>query len=511
MSNYDVIVIGSGIGGLTCGAFLAKHGKKVLIVEQHFKPGGAVTSFTRKGFHFDIPSVVSSMNLDNMYGRMMSELGVFDKLEFLKLERLYHLIYPDMTFDCYADAERHHAELGAMFPAERRGIDQYFSLMRSLTREVKDSYYAPGIFQFLQYPFRFPRIIRYAQTSFQDVVDRFFKDDRLKAIVSSGWEYLGTCPNRLSALYMLIMYYSYLYEGTYVVRGGFQKMADVFAEAFRGFGGELRCSSLVRRITIRHGRTAGIALDDGEEIAGRVVVSNADVTKTFIDLVGEENLPSRLFRRVKKTVMSASAIGAHLGVRMNIPETFKCGSVLYHAERNADASRWDTYLKNEIETDLKKKHFAFDVRSLADPSLAPEGCHSVYIWSVPIPSHYQNDWMKHDENAYRELKKRMQDNLVEAAEQVLPGLSNNILVSDFITPRTIERYILSTNGAVYDAACTPDQIGLNRMPSQTAIPGLYITGAKSFPGHGIVAAMQSGAYTADILLHQRLVGGRCNY
>ncbi len=119
--------------------------------------------------------------------------------------------------------------------------------------------------------------------------------------------------------------------------------------------------------------------------------------------------------------------------------------------------------------------------------------------------------MQHDRNAYQDLKGRMLDNLVAAAEQVLHGLSANIIVSDVCTPRTYERYLLSTDGAWYDAACTPRQIGLSRMPSKTIIPGLYLTGAKSFPGHGIVAAIESGVCTADILLEKRVLGGRYSF
>jgi all-trans-retinol 13,14-reductase len=509
--SYDVIIIGSGIGGLTCGAFLAKHGKKVLIVEQHRKPGGAVTSFTRNGFTFDVPSVVGSMSPGIGYGRILSELGIFDKLEFIRLEKLYHLVYPDLAVDCYADADRYHAELESLFPSERRGLERYFTLLAKLMQEMRDSYYAPGPLQILQYPFRFPHIKRYAGIRFQDFLDRMFSDVRLKSVLSGGWEYLGLPPGRLSALYMLVMYQSYFAEGTYAPRGGYQKMAEAFAAAFRGFGGELRLSSPVRRIAIVSGRAAGVVLDDGEEIFGNVVVSNADVKRTFLELVGKERLPVPLLGRVAGMEMSGSGLTVHLGVRTQVPEKFNCGTVFVNPSWKAVTSQWDAYVNDEIAAGPGNRPFAFEVRSLADPSHAPAGCHAVRIMSLPLSSRYAGDWVRDDPGAYRDLKKRLQDDLVAAAEQVLPGLSESIIVSDVSTPRTYERYLWSTGGAWYDAACTPEQVGLRRMPSRTMIPGLYLTGAKTFPGPGIVAAIESGVCTADILLDKQLLGGRYSF
>lgn len=511
MNSYDVIIIGSGIGGLTCGAFLAKHGKRVLIVEQHFKPGGCVTSFSRQGFTFDVPSVVGSMSKEFGYGRILSELGIFDRLEFIKLDKLFHFIFPDLTVECFAKADRYQAELESLFPDEKRGLCRYFSLMRSLMRELQDSSYAPGWLQYLRYPFRYPRLVCYAGKCLQDILDRFFKDARLKIILGGGWQYLGIPPSRLSAAYMLFMYQSYIGEGTYAPRGGFQKMADVFADVFREMGGELRFQSAVNRITIRGGRASGIVLDSGEEIAGKAIVSNADMKKTFLELVGREQLTGKLIKRVDSTEMSASGVVVSLGVRMTAPETFNCGTVIYHPSWDAVNADWEAFVTHDVVTDFRKQTFGLEVRSLADRALAPSGCHTVKIIDFPVSYQYQNQWMRNNRGAYLKLKEQMGEHLIAAAEQVLPGLSRHVLVSDVSAPLTYERYLRATDGAWYDAACIPEQVGLSRMPSRTPIPGLYLTGAKSFPGHGIVAAMQSGAFTADILLEKRLLGGRYSF
>ena len=508
MSTYDVIIIGSGIGGLTCGAFLAKHGKKVLILEHHHKPGGAVTSFSRQGFLFDIPSAVGSMSREFSSGKILAKLGIFDKVDFIRLDRLFRFHYPDLTVDCHADADRYHAELTSLFPAERRGLDRYFALMRSLMAELKRCYYAPQWWQVLLYPVRIPLLVRYQGASYQDLLDSLFRDKRLKAILSGGWEYLGMCPDRLSALYMLFMYQSYIGEGTFTPRGGFQALAEAFAEVFTAHGGELRLNALVERITLSGGRASGVQLDSGEHLAGWVVVSNADVKRTFFDLIGQDQMSRRLARRVENIEMSGSAVTAHLGVRMHIPESFNCGTVIYYPLWDAASASWEAFARNRVVTDLGKKVIGIEVRTLADPGLAPSGCHSVRITQMPVPYRYRDNWLQNDRHAYRDLKRELLDNLTAAAEQVLPGLSDNILVSDLSTPRTYERYLRSTEGNVYDAACTPDQVLLRRMPSRTAIPGLYLTGAKSFPGHGIVSAMQSGAFTADMLLEKRLLNGR---
>jgi phytoene desaturase len=511
MKKYDVIVVGSGVGGLTSATFLAKHGARVLIVEQHFKPGGAVTSFSRQGFVFDVPSATSSAGRQFMIGRVLAELGILEKVDFVKLDRVFRFVFPDMTVDCPTDVDKYRTDLGSRFPSERQGLDRYFSQIRAITDELKGSLYAPGLFSKLAYPFRFPLLVKYASTSFRHLLDTLFKDERLKTVLSGGWQYLGLEPGRLSAMYMMIMYHYYLAEGTYVVRGGFQKLSDALADAFRGFGGELRFSERVHRISVAAGRVTGVVLSNGEEIAADAVVSNADVKRTFLELLGRDRLSAKLAAAIDRIRMSESGLMINLGVRMGIPDALNCGTVICNPTYEAESEHLRALAARDIETDPSKMVIGIESRSLSDPSLAPQGCHTLKILNAPTPYGYRHHWLRDDRGAYDDLKRRMLDAHVQAAERIIPGLSANVVCGDVSTPLTFERYLCATDGAWYDAACSPDQVGLSRMPAKTIVPGLFLTGAKSFPGHGIISAMAGGVYTADLLLEKRLLRGRCTF
>ena len=127
---------------------------------------------------------------------------------------------------------------------------------------------------------------------------------------------------------------------------------------------------------------------------------------------------------------------------------------------------------------------------------------------MPAPYNYRNNWMKDNRENYEEFKRKVADNLILAAEKLIPGLSRHIVVKDISTPVTYERYTSATEGGWYDGACTPEQALLKRMPAITPIKNLFLTGSKSFPGPGMFGAIQSGLFTADSILNKQLSKGK---
>ena len=505
---FDVIIIGSGIGGLVCGNLLSKHGHNVLILEQHNRPGGYVSSYRRKSFLFDVVHIIGGLRKSAPIERIFSYIGLDKKIDFIEVDKTFRFVYPDRTVEVSTDIEQYREELIRHYPREAGGIKQFLRSQTMIWDEILGSDYNPSALNLMTYPIRFPRLVRYQNSTYEEYLSRFFSDARMREVIGSGWGYLGLNNSRISALYMVGMQMSYHQGGAWYPRGGYQSLSDALAECFKGYGGTLRINSGVRKITIKDGQAVGVELNDGEQIVARSVISNADTKKTFLDLIGCEHLPKAIAEKVQRLQQSVSGFVVHLGVNMDLPKSLHCGCNMFYPDYGIAENNFRLAEKGQIEMDPRRIGFGLSVSTFKDHSLAPTGCHSMDIIMMPAPYSYCHQWMHNDKNAYAELKETTSEMLITAAEQHIPGLSSHIVVKDISTPLTYERYTGADSGGWYDLACTPGQSMLNRRLKNLPIAGIYLTGAKNFPGPGMFGAVQSGLYTADTLLGKALTGGK---
>ena len=505
---YDVIIIGSGIGGLVCGNLLSKHGHNVLILERHNRPGGYVSSYSRKGFVFDVVHIIGGLRKGAPIERIFSHIGLDKKIDFIEVDKTFRFVYPDRTVEVPTDIEQYREELTRNYPREAGSIKKFLHAQTAIWDEILGSDYAPSALSLMTYPIRFPRLVRYQNRTYEEFLSRFFSDARMREVIGSGWGYLGLNNARISALYMVGMQMSYHHGGAWYPRGGYQSLSDALAECFKGYGGTLRMNSVVRKITIKDRQAVGVELNDGELIMARSIISNADTKKTFLELIGREHLPHVVSEKVQRLQQSVSGFVVHLGVNMDLPESLHCGCNMFYPDYGIAENNFRLAEKDQMERDPRRIGFGLSVSTLKDHSLAPAGCHSMDIIMMPAPYGYCHRWMHHDKNAYAELKETTSEILITAAEQHIPGLTSHIVVKDISTPLTYERYTGADSGGWYDLACTPGQSMLNRRLKNLPIAGLYLTGAKNFPGPGMFGAVQSGLYTADTLLGNALTGGK---
>ncbi|MBU4491369.1 MAG: NAD(P)/FAD-dependent oxidoreductase [Euryarchaeota archaeon] len=489
---YDTVIIGAGIGGLTCGAVLAKAGKKVLIIERHTRPGGYVTSYSRDGFIFDVPHVISGLREGaSPLWKIIREIGV--NIEFIELEPYQKVIYPEHEIRVYTDIEKYKQELKAVFPQDSEGIDRFYETLSKLNEEMKRLPEDFGILDLLSFPFKFPTVYRYMNAVFEGLLNDHLKNPKLKAILASAQGYVGSPPSKVSALYYAGMLISFHYGGAWYPKGGYQKMADAFAKAFEARGGELLLNTEVKKIIIEKGKAQGVELSDGRIIKCALVVSNADTKRTFLDLVGEENLKKNFAHRIRNAELSSTGFAVHLGVKMELEKMdLNYGTIFVKTNGNVFLPNG----KSSINS------IGISIPSLHDKSLAPEGCHSMDILLIPAPYDFNNKWLSDNgkrTDAYKKLKEEMADKLIKTAELLIPDLSRNIVVKDITTPLTYERYTRASEGCWYDLAQIPSQFGVNRLASKKIIKNLLFTGSKSLYG-GIYGATTCGYQTAKRIL-----------
>jgi len=469
----DVVVIGAGIGGLTCGSYLAKHGKKVKVLEQHYVPGGCCTSFSRKGFKFDAGVLhLTGGKESGAFQMVLSALDIEDELEFR--EQFQRFVFPDVSLDGSRDVTHLLSQLKGMFPKEAEGIDGLFDVIGKLYDDVR------------KIPEASPLIEKYRDKSFQELLDEYLKDSKLKALVSANWHLWH--PNwRNSAIDYSALLITEQTRGYFYPMGGIQSIPDTLVRALERYGGEIEYKTPVDRIIVSDGAAVGVRTSRGKRIRAEQIVSNVAARSTFLNMVGEEHLPAEFVSRMQQFEVSLSSFYVYLGVDidpreagLDAPET-----IVYEAYDNTQ--EWELLLHGEPSIPC----FGIAVPTYIDPALAPPGCHVVIIMTM-APYHLRN-------RSWREEKTRMADALITKAEKLIPTLSEHIVVRDAATPLTYERYTLNTMGAAMGWAFSPGMF-LKRLDQRTPVRNLYLAGHWSTPGGGVPAVAISGLRAARIIL-----------
>lgn len=489
---YDVVVIGAGIGGLSVAALLAKAGKSVLLAERHDRPGGFAHGFKRRGFQFDsgvhLVSGCGSEGYRNgsTIHKINRAAGINPAAIFLPIQSYARAVYPEFEVSLRSGEEAFIAGLAERFPGEKDRLVDLIRLCRVLAEEAmlaeetmeqaKTGGVSPT--QVLS------NLLRYRRTSLATALNEFLVDPRLKSVCASLWPYLGLPPSKLSFLYWATMMAGYTYEGGYYCRGSFQLYADLLAAAVEAQGGEVLLNSSVRRIRVEQGRACGVVLENGQVIRAEAVVSNIDARQTAEMLIGRENLPQGHWEALAKLIPSASVFVAYVATDLPL-------AGLAHAHENFFYESFDHEASYAQAAAGHANWFSATIPSLADPSLAPEGKHTLLLTAL-CPFHIGQSW--------RLAKAGFQQSLLEKAERQFPGLNDHLILLESGSPRTLERYTLNHQGAAYGFAPSPGQIGPNRPGVRGALPGLYHTGHWTRPGGGVAGVSISAQLAAQAIL-----------
>jgi prolycopene isomerase len=483
-SRYDVVVIGGGIGGLSAAACLARAGQKVLVIEQSSGVGGYAHAFTRGPYTFDPAMSVFPQGHDHALPvALLDWLGVRDQCRFVPLESNYRAVFPDFEivtpFGLGEFTEVHCQR----FPKHAAKLREFFALCSQLHHEAHVLPPRIGLDGLDEAARRFPVLFKYIKATTADALNEYFDDPLLKAAVSVCWPYLGSPPSRLDFVTFSTILSVYL-EGCFYPEGGFQSLANALCSGMERAGGEVMLGQRVTRIVVTDGRASGVELAGGEVVRAGTVISNADATATFTDMVGDKHMPAGFMKRLRRMKPSPSAVITFIATSLDLRAMGAVHEVFRPLHIDHDESYKDVLAG-------RPGGMYGTVPTLASPSLAPDGEHLLIVHSL-APYDIGRPW-KGETEAYA-------DQVLDAFEPVFPGLRDSVTYLETATPPALERHSRNRFGAAYGWENIPTQTGGKRSPHVTPLDGLLLSGHWTQPGTGSLRALVSGMHTAQLAL-----------
>lgn len=495
---YDAVIIGSGLGGLSCAAYMARHGWKLLVLEKHGIPGGYATSFRRGDFTFDaVLHMIDGVGKGQKMRRLLEECGVADKIEFVKIKDFGRIILPDYDLRLPSgDIEGVVSILENAFPHERKGIR---SLFRHMTRIFEDQMRfsiskAPFPLQLPFFPFLYRALFPVVNKTCSQLFDKHVQDEKLKAVIYANCFYYGLPPSRLNMPYGVGPNMDYWTEGAYYPKGGNQAIPDAFVDVIKQNGGDILFHNEVVRIITENGKATGVVTGQKVTHQGRKIVSNASPYDTFLAMVGKEKFPPKFISKLDHMEPSISCFVVYLGLDAGF--TAALNNTRDYEIFVSDTYDLDQDYQSGVSCDVEKASFIMTLYSNVDSSLAKNNkfvmglmqIHGYEYWK-----RYVGAYTAGKKEEYNREKERLAKILIKKAERIVPDISKHIEVMEVATPLTLKRYTGNYNGASYGWANTVRQSNpLQRSPQKTPIKNLFLSSAWTFPGEGQMGVILSG-------------------
>jgi all-trans-retinol 13,14-reductase len=436
---WDAIIIGAGLGGLSCAVGFARQGFKPLVLEKHSVPGGYATTFKRPGgFVFDASLHSTTVEERNGLPNLIPGFPEITDIEFVPHKVLYRAIFPEHDIRVpHKDLKGYIELLVGLFPEEKEGIEGLFQTMTGLLSDLGKYQKAGGKVDMATFPKDFPHLFRCFNSTWGTVLDAYIKGPRLRGVISALWGYFGLPPSKLASLYYILPVIGYLQNGGYYPIGKSQKISDALVRFIEDKGGKVMLRTKVTEILVEGQAALGVRTADGTEYRGRVVVSNANAYDTFHTMMGEKEYLSQYLARMDKFTASLSSFQVFLGLKKDLVGEAGIKDTEIFCDPGYDVE--ESY-RVALNAEVEKGGFGLTLYDNLYKGYSPEGKNTVNIISLQgydFWKKYEADYFAGKKDAYRAEKERMADILIKKVEEkLLPGLSRAIEVREVGTPLT---------------------------------------------------------------------------
>lgn len=435
-SKYDVIIIGSGIGGLAAASLLSAK-KRVLVLEQNGMFGGYCSSFSRKDYRFEtaVQSVNGLYRGSPVYDILKRSKGL-DSIKIMSPQHLYRSVFPEYDIQVpQANIKKYVDMLGNIFPREKDNIKALFGTLKSIYLEMERFYTGSR-------KKKSPFILKYCRRSLQELMSEFTGNKELQAIISQYWMYRGLPPSRFSAITFAYIWYDYTVNGSYFPERGMESIIkNLIRNIKRNKGDVLPCSEAVKIVSDRD-IVKEIVLKNGKRYSSDIFISNIDLFKTFGIMEGADSgVIDPFVDKLRGDSLSISAFKIYLGLNIDLK---RAGLSEYEIFVNPSYDAEAMY-QMSVNNKFEKVPYSITAYSNLSGAFCSKGRSVVTITSLSGYGY----WRVLTRSEYREKKAAAADILLSRCEKIIPGIRKHIDEMVVGTPLTMERYTGNSEGAIY--------------------------------------------------------------
>jgi all-trans-retinol 13,14-reductase len=511
--KWDAILIGSGLGSLVCGVLLARQGKKVLMLEQHYTPGGFTHVFKRKRFEWDVGIHYIGEVHDPSSGlRKLFDALSENQLEWADLGDVYdRLVFGDTHYELPKGARAFAARMKEYFPAEHQAIDRYMEAVFDASRSARSFFMEkamPPLASAIAGGWMRRKFLRHADLTTLEVLRSLTRNEQLIGVLCGQYGDYGLPPAQ-SSFAMHAVLVKHYFKGAAFPVGGSSRIFDTIAPQITRRGGAIYTNASVDKIMVRGSKALGVRMADGFEIEADAVVSGAGAWNTFGPLLGD-SVPEAAGwqQKVSNIGMSASHLSLYLGLdataaalklpRANYwvyPDGYDHDAHVSRFLQSPDAPLPLAYLSfpSAKDPDFERRYPGRSTIEII--TLAP--------WERFAP--WAETRWKHRGDDYEALKASFTDRLLEPLFRLEPQVRGHIESQELSTPLSTAHFAGYAQGEIYGLAHTPRRFREALLKPRTGVSGLWLTG-QDVVSCGIGGALMGGILTASAMLGKNATG-----
>lgn len=510
--TYDVIVIGSGMGGMTAAALLAKAGRKVLVLERHYTAGGFTHSFKRQGYEWDVGvHYVGEVHHANSPVRLAFDAITDGQLQWARMDDVYdRIVVGDDNYNFVAGKRRFKEELLKSFPNARESLDAYLKHIKQASLSVPAFYaqrYVPDILKpFASRHFRASQQGSYFSRTTASVMADFIRDPKLASVLSGQWGDYGLPPEQSSFAMHGLVAQHYMDGGNFPV-GGASQIARHTVAVIERAGGRVLTKAAVAEILVEKGRAVGVRMENGDRLKAARVISAAGLYNTYGALLPESvGVRHRLPQRLTHFQQAIAHVGLYVGLKSN-PEALGVGNANQWVYRGYDHDAEMAKFQQSPNTNFPLQYLSFP--SAKDPAWTKNYPGRATIDVIaPIPYDWFHRWQgtawKKRGADYADFKQDISQTLLETIYRQVPAARGKVDYFELSTPLSTQHFNNYSRGEVYGLDHTPQRFDQTWVKPSTPIKGLYLTG-QDILFCGVASALFSGVLTAAHVLGPEFV------
>lgn len=511
--QWDAIVIGSGIGGLTAAATLSKIAeKRVLVLERHYTAGGFTHTFRRPGYEWDVGvHYIGDVSHPRAMSRRMFDFITDGQLEWADMGEVYdRIIIGDNSYDFVKGYENFRAKLHGYFPGEKDAIDRYLAKVTSTVKKAQ-LYFAekavpPFLSSLLGGLMRRP-VLKEATRTTREVLEEITQNQELIAVLTGQFGDYGLVPSK-SSFFIHSMVVAHYFRGAAYPVGGSGRIAETILPVIERAGGEVVTNAEVTEILIENRRAVGVKIADGRELRAPTIISDAGVVNTFEHLV--PNGPAREAGWGSKALELGHSI-AHLSLYVGLKGTTedlrleKTNLWVYRDNRHEENfARFEA----DINAPLPLVYLSFP--SAKDPDFQRRYPGRSTIEAITLGRYdsfkaWENTSWKKRGAEYDELKASLSERLLDTLYEQAPATRGNVEIAELSTPLSTRNFAGHPHGEIYGLQHTPKRYEQRWLRPRTPIKGLYLCGADVVSA-GVVGALMGGLICSSAVLNGNVLG-----